>query len=173
MCGGPASGESAVEVGPEVFDVLAADAEPRQRGWQVLLTGDGGAAFDGGFDRAETRGVPDDLQGLADGVRTVGVAVDVEGDHGPVAAHEASGGRVRRMRREAGVADQADVGVAFQPGGELVSGGGCALEAQVECRHAADGEVTSPARLEWHQREGGASAVVLRVRRPERPLPPT
>ena len=72
--GGPASGESAVEVGPEVFDVLAADAEPQQRGWQVLLAGDGGATLDRGLDGAETRGVPDDLHAFTDGVRTRRVA---------------------------------------------------------------------------------------------------
>jgi len=47
MCSGAAPGEGAVEVCPEVFDVLAADAESQQRRWQVFLAGDGGATLDG------------------------------------------------------------------------------------------------------------------------------
>src|SRR5919197_2770601 len=137
----PTRDEGIVEVGPEVLDVLAADAEPEQGGWQVLLAGDGGAAFDGRFDRAETGGVPDDPQGLADGVRAGRVAANVEGDHGSVAAHEAARGRVRRMRGEAGVADRADLGMLLQTDREVVSGGGCALEAQAQRPHAAHREV--------------------------------
>jgi hypothetical protein len=38
----------------------------------MLLTGDGCAAFDGRFDRAETGGMPNDLQGLANDVRAGG-----------------------------------------------------------------------------------------------------
>lgn len=56
---GPASDEGSVEVGPEVFDVLAGGAESQQRGRQVFLAGESGAAFDGRFDRAETGSVPD------------------------------------------------------------------------------------------------------------------
>ncbi len=59
---GPTREEGIVEVGPEVFDVFAADAEPEQARWQVLLAGDGGAAFDCRLHGAEAGGVLDDLQ---------------------------------------------------------------------------------------------------------------
>ena len=68
----------------------------------VLLAGHGGASFDRGLDGSKTGRVPDDPEALADGVSAGGVAVDVEGDHRSVAAHEPARGRVRRMRRQAG-----------------------------------------------------------------------
>jgi hypothetical protein len=48
-----------LEVAPEVVGMFAADAEPSQFGRKVGLARNGGSAFDGRLDAAQTRGVPD------------------------------------------------------------------------------------------------------------------
>ena len=50
-----------LEVGPEVLDVLAADAHADQAGRDVLLAGEGAAALHRRLHAAEARRVPDDL----------------------------------------------------------------------------------------------------------------
>src|SRR5439155_18051228 len=54
-----------IQITPQIVNVLDADAEPQQRRRQMFLSRNGGAPLDGGFHRAQTRGVLNQLEARA------------------------------------------------------------------------------------------------------------
>src|SRR5689334_4780195 len=71
---------------PQVFDVLASDAEAQEPGREMFLPGQLGPALDGAFYAAEAGGGPDEADGVAYGVgcRRVG---QLEAEHGAESVH--------------------------------------------------------------------------------------
>src|SRR3954454_19227874 len=108
-----------LEVGPEVLDVLAADADAQQvLGDDASFGRVAGAALERGLDAAEAGGVGADGDGLYEGIGAGGAAADAEGEHEAVAAEVVAAPLVLRVGRQPGVAHLVDVGVAVQPLGE-------------------------------------------------------
>ena len=87
-----------IEVSPEVFDGLDADTEAEERGGEVFLAWDSGAALDGGFDGSEAGGVADEAQAEADIFGGLGISVNIEGNDGAETFELPAGGFVCRVR---------------------------------------------------------------------------
>src|SRR5215208_1373897 len=108
-----------LEGGPEVLDVLAADADAQQVVWDhATFGGVAGAALERGLDAAEAGRVGADGDGLYEGIGAGGAPADAEGEHEAVAAEVVAAPLVLRVGRQAGVAHLVDLGVAVQPLGE-------------------------------------------------------
>lgn len=92
-----------IEVSPEVFDGFDADTEAEERGGEVFLAWDSGAALDGGFDGSEAGGVADEAQADADIFGGLGISVNIEGNDGAETFELTAGCFVSRMRGQARV----------------------------------------------------------------------
>src|SRR6266487_4619370 len=71
---------------PQIFDVLASDAEAQEPGREMLLPGQLGPAFDGAFYTAEAGRGPYEADGVAYDVGCCRVA-ELEAEHGAESAH--------------------------------------------------------------------------------------
>src|SRR5262249_26501036 len=115
------------------------DAQAQQPGWEVFLSGELAASFDGGFDAAQAGGMGDDVQVVAGAVRGGGVG-DLEGQHGAEAGHLRGGGAVSGVAGQAGVAYAAGGGVAVELAGEFGGVGLATVEPQGQGAQAAQGQ---------------------------------
>src|SRR5215218_891706 len=64
--GGRCGGKRSLQIRPQVFDVLASDAQPQEPGGCVLLERPAGATVDQRLDAAEARPVDDQAAGAAE-----------------------------------------------------------------------------------------------------------
>ena len=134
-----ACGEGAVDVGPQVFDVFAADAEAEQTGRDVVLARKLGPALDGRLHASDAGGMGDDLDPAAH--RVAGRSIrDLEAQHRSEPAHLAGSQFMLRMRRQTRIADAADRRMYGQPTGEFARGLLSLTQANGESAGAAQGE---------------------------------
>ena len=109
---------------PQVFDVLASDAEAQEAGWEMLLPGQLGPALDGAFYSAEAGSGPDEADGVADGVGCCRVG-QLEAEHGAGSAHLRGCAVVPGVTGQARVTHPGDSGVVGEAAGQF----GCAALA--------------------------------------------
>jgi hypothetical protein len=129
-----------IEVSPEVFAGFDADTEAEERGGEVFLAWDSGAALDGGFDGSEAGGVADEAQAEADIFGGLGISVNIEGNDGAETFELPAGGFVCRVRGQTWVSGSGDGRVRFQPGGEDSGAFLCPLQTDRKSANASNRE---------------------------------
>src|SRR5690349_6911880 len=112
------------KVVPQVFDVLASDAEAQEPRGEMFLPCELGPALDGAFHTAETGSGPYETDGVAYGVGCCRVA-EFEAEHGAESVHLRGCAVVPGVIGQARVAHAGDSGVAAEAAGQF----GCAALA--------------------------------------------
>src|ERR1700724_741252 len=129
------------EVVPEIFDVLAPDAQAQQLRRGVLLPRPATTPLDGRLHATETRRVDDQLRGARHGLGRVRATAYVEGKHRAGTSHLSSGALETRVARKPRIANPLHGGMVRQPSCELRGVVLCALEANGERAEPAQREV--------------------------------